>query len=253
MSQESQDFESCLIHWSQPGINGVIDPEPTIKKFVKAYKQNDQKYLTGQQEAETLFEAGLTSIIGAEKGISHMACMQHVTYDTVWSKTCCGKSTNTTTHLETNAMLSLAFPEDGKFLERAIEEHIMDTTVIHGSKCKYCHKPVEQWKRCNIVDGNAAFVVAVNRIISTPKQKNVMKNDKKLRLRGWLSLPLADSTMPDYGLVATIQHIGSVKSGHYKSHLKKNEQFWCVNDDAAIERSSDDDVSKSQIFIFLKQ
>jgi ubiquitin C-terminal hydrolase len=100
------------------------------------------------------------------------------------------------------------------------------------------------------VDGNEAFVVAVNRIISTPK---VMKNDKKLRLHGWLSLPLADSTMPDYGLVATIQHIGSVNSGHYKSHLKKNEQFWCINDDAEITRSRDDDVSKSQFFIFLKQ
>jgi ubiquitin C-terminal hydrolase len=77
-------------------------------------------------------------------------------------------------------------------------------------------------------------VVAVNRIISTPK---VMKNDKKLRLCGWLSLPLADSTMPDYGMVATIQHIGSVNSGHYKSHLKKYEQFWCINDDAEITRS----------------
>jgi ubiquitin C-terminal hydrolase len=51
--------------------------------------------------------------------------------------------------------------------------------------------------------------------------------------------------MPEYGLVATIQHIGSVNSGHYKSHLKKIN-IWCVNDDAEITLSSDNDMLKSQ-------
>jgi uncharacterized UBP type Zn finger protein len=84
---------------------------------------------------------------------------------------------------------------------------------------------------------------------------NSIKTNKKIELGGSIAIPMTHGGPPAfYDLVATIQHLGKVRStGHYVCHIKNNNDcFYNVNDEKAITISKNEDVERSQIFFIKK-
>ena len=51
-----------------------------------------------------------------------------------------------------------------------------------------------------------------------------------------------------YKLEACIQHTGTAMAGHYLVHLNFEDQFYTVNDDKKVQKSTQSQIESSQIF-----
>jgi ubiquitin C-terminal hydrolase len=124
---------------------------------------------------------------------------------------------------------------------------------IIGATCNVCNKPVKKSKRINFSDGKEALVVSLNRVLTSQKMSS-KKTNKKIELGGSIAIPMTYGGPPAfYDLVATIQHLGKVRStGHYVCHIKHNDCFYNVNYDKKITISKNEDVERSQIFLYMK-
>jgi ubiquitin C-terminal hydrolase len=118
------------------------------------------------------------------------------------------------------------FPKDGVTLEDAIQNYFMVPIEIIGATCTVCKKPVKKSKRINFSDGKEALVVSLNQVLTSQKM-NSIKTNKKIKLGGSIAIPMTYGGPPAfYDLVATIQHLGKVRStGHYVCHIKKMTVF----------------------------
>jgi hypothetical protein len=253
MGDQEESFNNLLAHWSQCE-SGVFDPLPSMRFFVDKYLARDHTFLTEEKEAETIFESSVEDTSAGRPGNSFLAFMQPSTFDTIFTHACCEQATHTAGRWQANNSLFMVdFPKDGVTLEDAIQNYFMVPTEIIGATCNVCKKPVKKSKMINFSDGKEALVVSLNRVLTSQKM-NSIKTNKKIELGGSIAIPMTHGGPPAfYDLVATIQHLGKVRStGHYVCHIKNNDCFYNVNDEETITISKNEDVKRSQIFLFKK-
>ena len=165
-------------------------------------------------------------------------------------------------------------PQISLISDETFTELIEETTraVTEKFKCRDCGKLITKTTTTSYVKAPELLVLFVNRTIVLPplpgREKEgtrLGRNDQEINLiaNDEVILPMSDGSQEKYGMVGSLQHVGSANSGHIVTHLRYPGQpgyFLLVNDldkdyAATWSHLSDDEYSapRSYLFLYMKQ
>lgn len=80
---------------------------------------------------------------------------------------------------------------------------------------------------------------------------NARKIATRVKLDKVLKLQSLEGKELTYTLVSTVEHLGNtIKAGHYVAHVSAQNNFYRVDDDRPIQKSTVAEIEKSQLFLY---
>ena len=160
-------------------------------------------------------------------------------------------------HLVEQAYFKIPLPETQinqfETLQTLIQDHFCET---FESPCDKCGSHILQKRKYQLLFTQPpSIVVALGRlqIDAQTRSRRAQKIDRRVEISDIITLPDTTSKRSsDYELMSTVQHIGSIDSGHFHAHLKQGETFFTSNDSSVIRPSKIEEVEKSTLFFFKK-
>jgi len=159
--------------------------------------------------------------------------------------TCC-KCKNVS---DTYEPFTYLFLETEPTVEKALLHFTKEETISAEYLCEKCNRRTDIKKRMFIVHPPEYLILQIKRFQYLPYPKKLSNT-----VRFGLNLTLEDcSTEPArYELISLAEHSGSMKSGHYISYAKRNNN-WYLFDDSDCSEASLNEVLKAQAYLLVYQ
>ena len=128
---------------------------------------------------------------------------------------------------------------------------------------KYCNKITSNQKcrkllkatiTMKLTDTRKPVIVFVlDRAKAARGRDRYLKDPQQVPIGEDISLPLVGGGHQNYRLISAIQHVGDfIDSGHWRAHLKKDNEFYQTSDAQRIVRSNIKDLESSSGFMYIK-
>jgi ubiquitin C-terminal hydrolase len=147
-----------------------------------------------------------------------------------------------------NTILVLPINEDPTNLTTLIEQMSIEETLdVPTEKCqeKVPNITIKTTKTDHYYFGDYA-IIALNRFIVNQSDNTTSKNDSKVSIEKILKLPIDNQSEHKYKCISMINHLGSLKVGHYWANVVKYDisdkpQMYKCNDSSITEESIPND------------
>ena len=255
-SAENSNFLRALQTWFDLQSCDDRDPLEAIRIFIHEFCQ-DHFELIGRFQEARLFFTSLLNCISLD--------WMHPTYRKRIIKDDCPQCG----HIGVNRLedpvlvhvLDIGLNErpesNEETLARLIEESFSSR---QNSQCDNCGYELYTQTNTHIEEPKEAIVCCLNRFNNNPLWRNrnvaqpgqALKNGRRVNLSDSIRLPLMNGGHVKYELTSAIEHVGSIRSGHYCCHINHQGVYWRANDNSVLTRSDIAHIEMSAVFLFKK-